>query len=97
VVGLAMTSIPSFECHTENVFWQLVVAIETAPAFLRSLDQFEDHRQRCLKRDEIWLNPSSSWMNPTYFSFDMPTNFWRYLPLRGLDFRFEDLVFVSRT
>ena len=34
------------ECHTENEFWQLVVAIETPPAFLRGIQQFEDHRQR---------------------------------------------------
>src|SRR5207237_7122657 len=26
---------PVVECHTENEFWQLVGAIETAPAFLR--------------------------------------------------------------
>jgi len=37
---------PVVECHTENEFWQLVVAVETAPAFLRALDQFEDHRER---------------------------------------------------
>jgi hypothetical protein len=41
-----MTSSP-FECHTENEFWQLVVAIETTPAFVRSLEQFKDHRERC--------------------------------------------------
>ena len=34
--GLAMTSISLFECHTENEFWQLVVAVETTPAFLRA-------------------------------------------------------------
>src|SRR5260370_5334083 len=37
---------PVVECHTENEFWQLVVAIETAPAFLRGLEQLEDHRER---------------------------------------------------
>ena len=37
---------PVVECHTENEFWQLVVAIETAPAFLRTLEQLEDHRKR---------------------------------------------------
>jgi hypothetical protein len=37
---------PIVECHTENEFWQLVVAIETTPAFLRALKQFEDHRER---------------------------------------------------
>jgi hypothetical protein len=37
---------PVVECHTENEFWQLVAAIETTPAFLRGLDQFEDHRER---------------------------------------------------
>lgn len=39
---------PVVECHTKNKFWQLVVAMETAPAFLRALDQFEDHRERGL-------------------------------------------------
>jgi hypothetical protein len=37
---------PVVECLTENEFWQLVVAIETTPAFLRGLEQFEDHRER---------------------------------------------------
>src|SRR2546423_5483079 len=37
---------PVVECHTENEFWQLVVAIETTPAFLRGLEQLEDHRER---------------------------------------------------
>ena len=36
---------PVVECHPENEFWQLVVAIETAPAFLRGLEQFEDQRR----------------------------------------------------
>ena len=40
-----MTSIV-VECYTENKFWQLVVAIETTPAFLRGLTQLEDHRER---------------------------------------------------
>src|ERR1700688_3152480 len=37
---------PVVECHTKNEFWQLVVAIETTPAFVRALEQFEDHRER---------------------------------------------------
>ena len=37
---------PVVECHTKNEFWQLVVAIETTPAFLRGLEQFEDHSER---------------------------------------------------
>src|SRR6478609_977020 len=37
---------PVVECHTKNEFWQLVVAIETTPAFVRGLKQFEDHRER---------------------------------------------------
>src|ERR1700730_18200409 len=37
---------PVVECHTENEFWRLVVTVETAPAFLCALDQFEDHRER---------------------------------------------------
>ena len=39
---------PVVECHTENEFWQLVMTVETAPAFLGALDQFEDHRERSL-------------------------------------------------
>src|ERR1700682_5433965 len=31
---------------SQNEFWQLVVTVETAPAFLCALDQFEDHRER---------------------------------------------------
>src|SRR5437660_9289226 len=37
---------PVVECHTEKEFWQLVGAVETAPAFLRGFQQFEDHRER---------------------------------------------------
>jgi hypothetical protein len=37
---------PVVECHTENEFWQLVMSVETTPAFLCALDQFEDHRER---------------------------------------------------
>src|SRR5467141_1120028 len=37
---------PVVECHTKNEFWQLVGAVETAPAFLRGFQQFEDHRER---------------------------------------------------
>ena len=41
-----MTSIPSLNVTPKDEFWQLVVAIETAPAFLCALDQFEDHGER---------------------------------------------------
>ena len=41
-----MTSIPSLNVHTKNEFWQLVLAIETTSAFLRALEQFEEHRER---------------------------------------------------
>jgi hypothetical protein len=51
--GLAVSRLcddldPVVECHTENEFWQLVMTVETAPAFLGALDQFEDHRERSL-------------------------------------------------
>ena len=36
------------ELHTLDDLWQLVVAAEAAPAFLRSLDQLEDHGERGL-------------------------------------------------
>jgi hypothetical protein len=39
-VGLAMTSI------YKRTFWQLIVTIETTPAFLRGFEQFEDDGQR---------------------------------------------------
>ena len=37
---------PVVEGHTENEFWQRVVAIETTAALLHALKQFEDHRER---------------------------------------------------
>jgi hypothetical protein len=37
---------PVVECHTKNEFWQLVVSVETTSAFLRALEQFEDHGER---------------------------------------------------
>jgi hypothetical protein len=30
------------EFHTENQFWQLVVAVKTSPIFLHGFDEFED-------------------------------------------------------
>ena len=38
------------ELYTENDFRQLVVTIETAPAFLGGLGKFEDHGKRGLVR-----------------------------------------------
>jgi len=32
--------------HTENQFWQLVVAVEASPSFLRGFDKLEDHGER---------------------------------------------------
>ena len=40
-----MTSIPSSNV-TPRTFWQLIVTIETTPAFLRGFEQFEDDGQR---------------------------------------------------
>src|SRR6266700_2206198 len=37
---------PIVECHTKNEFWQLVGAVEAAPASLRGFQHFEDHRER---------------------------------------------------
>src|SRR5665213_4433004 len=37
---------PVVERYTENEFWQLVVAIETTPAFVGAFEQFEDHGER---------------------------------------------------
>ena len=38
------------ELYTENDFRQLVVTIETTPAFLGGLNKFEDHGERGLVR-----------------------------------------------
>ena len=42
---------PVGELHTQDKFWQLGVTIETTPAFLRALDQLEDHGERGLVRE----------------------------------------------
>ena len=39
------------EHHTCDQLWQLVVAVEAAPTFLRGLDELEDHRGRGLVRE----------------------------------------------
>src|ERR1700731_565252 len=41
-----MTLIPSLNVTPRTSFGNWVVAIETTPAFLCALDQFEDHRER---------------------------------------------------
>jgi hypothetical protein len=47
---MPMTSMPVSELHTLDQFWQLVVAVDPAPAFLRALDKLEDHGERGLVR-----------------------------------------------
>ena len=37
---------PIGEFHIENQFWQLVVAVEASPRFLRGFDKLEDHGER---------------------------------------------------
>jgi hypothetical protein len=37
---------PVVESHTEKEFWHLVVSVESTPAFLCALEQFEDHCER---------------------------------------------------
>src|SRR5208282_330399 len=39
------------EFHTLDDLWQLVMAVEPAPAFLSALDQLEDHGERGLVRE----------------------------------------------
>jgi hypothetical protein len=39
------------ELHTLDHLWQLIVAVEAAPAFLCGLDEFEDHGERGLVRE----------------------------------------------
>ena len=41
---------PVSEPETLDQFWQLVVAVDPAPAFLCALDKLEDHGERGLVR-----------------------------------------------
>ena len=41
---------PVSEPHTLDQFWQLVMAVEAAPIFLRAFDKLEDHGKRRLVR-----------------------------------------------
>jgi hypothetical protein len=68
---------PVVECHTENEFWQLVVAIETAPAFLHTLEQLEDHRERRpvgQASPSIGLRGGARWRSSMDRRNDLPTN-----------------------
>ena len=38
------------ELHTCDQLWQLVVAIDAAPTFLRGLDELEDHSELLFER-----------------------------------------------
>ena len=41
---------PVSELHTLDQFWQLVMAVDAAPTFLRAIDKLEDHGERSLVR-----------------------------------------------
>ena len=41
---------PVSELHTLDQFWQLVMAVDAAPIFLRAFDKLEDHGKRRLVR-----------------------------------------------
>ncbi len=41
---------PVGELHTQDQFWQLVVAVDPAPTFLGAFDKLEDHGERGLVR-----------------------------------------------
>jgi hypothetical protein len=41
------------ELHTLDHLWQLIVAVEAAPAFLCGLDEFEDYGERGLVREAL--------------------------------------------
>ncbi|MGY2933191.1 hypothetical protein ACVWZ6_002793 [Bradyrhizobium sp. GM6.1] len=60
---------PIIECHTDNEFWQLVVAIETTPASLGGLEQFEDHRE-CRLVGEAALRSDGAVANGGEGAFD---------------------------
>src|SRR6266576_2017287 len=49
----------AIEARAIAKFWQLVVAIETTPAFLRALEQFDDHRERGTVR-QTWKKVNAS-------------------------------------
>ena len=55
------------ELYTENDFRQLVVTIETTPAFLGGLDKFEDHGKRGLVQDIPWIAPCGGGWSRTSF------------------------------
>ena len=58
------------EHHTCDQLWQLVVAVEAAPTFLRGLDALEDHRERGLVREAALLqvkDPQELFMLQTEF------------------------------
>ena len=41
---------PVSEPHTLDQFWQLVMAVDAAPIFVRAFDKLEDHGKRRLVR-----------------------------------------------
>ena len=41
---------PVSEPHTLDQFWQLVMAVDATPIFLRTFDHLEDHGKRRLVR-----------------------------------------------
>ena len=48
--GIADDLDPVSELHTLDQFWQLVMAVDPSPAFLRTLDKLENHGKGGLVR-----------------------------------------------
>jgi hypothetical protein len=48
--GIADDLDPVSELHTMDQFWQLVMAVDPSPAFLRTLDKLENHGKGGLVR-----------------------------------------------
>ena len=48
--GIADDLDPVSELHTVDQFWQLVMAVDAAPIFVRAFDKLEDHGKRRLVR-----------------------------------------------
>jgi mutator family transposase len=59
------------EAYTEHDFRQLVVTVETAPAFLGGLGELEDHGERGLVRETS--------LGALLAFYDFPAEHWKHL------------------
>ena len=52
--GIADDLDPVSEPHTPDQFWQLVMAVDAAPIYLRAFNNHEDHGKRRLVRQAVF-------------------------------------------